>query len=86
MTNVTMLTGKSCSNCEMLKKVLKHLKIDDKVEYVDVEGEKGSILLSELGLRSIPVLVRLDDGKPVGTLVGLNFNDKKLVDFVNGND
>jgi len=76
---IKMLTGAHCSACTMLKK---RLDAEELVyETVDVESEEGMSLAKSLGVRHIPVLVKLVEGKVKDTLTGASYPTTKYKEF-----
>jgi len=76
---IKMLTGDSCSACRMLKK---RLDAEGLVyETLNIEGEEGMDLAKSLGVRHIPVLVKLIEGNVKGTLTGASYPTIKYKEF-----
>jgi glutaredoxin len=67
---VVMLTGASCTACTKLKNILKREGLGDKFKELSVETEEGLNLAKALGARSIPVLIKMDNGAVEKSLVG----------------
>jgi len=74
---IKMLSGSSCSACNMLKKRLEAEGLVD-YEVLDIEEDEGMNLAKSLGLRHIPVLVNID---VKGTLTGASHNMKTYKEF-----
>lgn len=75
MTKTYLITGKNCSNCGMLKKMLNLMKLSVDGE-IDAYSEEGSSYIGQVGARSIPVLVKVDDnGNVLDSLVGISHGD-----------
>ena len=77
MSEVVIVTGPSCPNCTMLKKIIEHLKLPAprEVEAIQPEGIK---ILAQTGVRSIPVLARMDGEDVAEWLVGSHNPDAKV--------
>jgi len=76
---IKMLTGDSCSACKMLKK---RLDAEGLVyETLNIEEEEGMDLVKSLGVRHIPVLVKLIEGNVKGTLTGASYPTIKYKEF-----
>lgn len=82
MSNVYMVTGKNCPNCDMLKMILNHMKLP-KPEIVDVETPVGREIIKQTGARAIPVLANVGanaDGETIVNryIVGSHNSDEKV--------
>jgi len=76
---IKMLTGSSCSACNMLKK---RLDAEGLVyEVLSIEEDEGMDLAKSLGVRHIPVLVKLVEDSVVGTLTGASYPTIKYKEF-----
>jgi len=78
---IKMLTSDSCSACKMLKARLDAEGLE--YEPLDIEEDEGMDLAKSLGVRHIPVLVKLVDDKVVGTLTGASYPTNKYKEFFN---
>jgi thioredoxin-like negative regulator of GroEL len=58
----------------MLAKNLETAQLDIPVEYVDIDS--NVTLTDDYGIRGVPTLVLLDDGKEVSRLVGVKTADE----------
>lgn len=58
----------------MLAKNLETAQLDIPVEYVDIDS--NATLTDDYGIRGVPTLVLLDDGKEVSRLVGVKTADE----------
>ena len=84
MTQVVLVGGRSCSNCVMLKKMLKLMRLEYDYE-VDAECEMGMNIIEFSKARSIPVLARVSNsGKVQDFVIGLNHTDKRFKEICNG--
>lgn len=63
-----------CQPCKMLAKNLETAQLDIPVEYVDIDS--NATLTDDYGIRGVPTLVLLDDGKEVSRLVGVKTADE----------
>lgn len=63
-----------CQPCKMLAKNLETAQLDIPVEYVDIDS--NVTLTDDYGIRGVPTLVLLDDGKEVSRLVGVKTADE----------
>ena len=78
MSEVVLVTGRNCSNCEMLKKMLKLMRLEYDVT-VDANSEQGLQIVNFTKARSIPVLARVSNsGKVKDFVIGLNHTDKRF--------
>jgi len=78
MTKTYLITGESCSNCDMLKKMLNIMKLSVDGE-INAHSKQGSEYISTVRARSIPVLVKVDDsGKVVGSVIGIHHTDHQF--------
>ena len=76
---IKMLTGTSCSACTMLKK---RLDAEGLIyETLDVESDEGMSLAKSLGVRHIPVLVKLIEDNVKDTLTGASYPTIKYKEF-----
>ena len=78
MSEVVLVTGKSCTNCDMLKKMLKLMRLDyDRA--VDSSEDEAAKIIEFTKARSIPVLARVSNtGKVQDYVIGLNHTDKRF--------
>lgn len=78
MSEVVLVTGRNCSNCLMLKKMLKLMRLEYDYE-VDADCEMGANIIEFTKARSIPVLARVSNsGKVQDYVIGLNHTDKRF--------
>ena len=63
-----------CQPCKMLAKNLETAQLEIPVEYVDIDS--NVTLTDDYGIRGVPTLVLLDDGKEVSRLVGVKTADE----------
>ena len=63
-----------CQPCKMLAKNLETAQLNIPVEYVDIDS--NVTLTDDYGIRGVPTLVLLDDGKEVSRLVGVKTADE----------
>lgn len=84
MSEVVLVTGRNCSNCEMLKKMLKLMRLDyDRT--VDSSEDEAAKIIEFTKARSIPVLARVSNtGKVKDFVIGLNHTDKRFSEVCNG--
>jgi len=76
---IKMLTGSSCSACNMLKK---RLDAEGLVyETLNIEEDEGMDLAKSLGVRHIPVLVKLIEGSVKETLTGASYPTIRYKEF-----
>jgi len=81
---IKMLTGSSCPACTMLKKRLDAEGLE--YEPLDIEEPEGANLARSLGVRSIPVLVKMSDSgsiKVTETITGSSHPMEKYKEFFN---
>lgn len=84
MHKTYLITGKSCSNCDMLKKMLKLMRLTVDEE-IDANSTTGSNYTRQAKARSIPVLVKVNgNGEVVDSLIGINHTDKRFREVCNG--
>ena len=84
MTNVYLITGAKCSQCDTLKQMLKLMKLEVDKE-IDAYSMEGSAFIGQVGARSIPVLLRVNgDGGVIDYVVGTSHSDKRFREVVNG--
>lgn len=84
MNKVYLITGKNCPNCNMLKKMLKLMKLEYDAE-VDAYGETGGNYIAQVRARSIPVLVRVDgNGEVTDHVIGIAHGDIRFKEVCNG--
>ena len=63
-------TGEWCVGCRELEPILHELGRKYGVEVVMVDVEENPMLANRFGVRSLPTLILLRDGVPIGSLVG----------------
>lgn len=70
MREVVIVTGPSCPNCQMLKMMLNHMKLEAPRE-VTTDSTEGTSILAQTKARAIPVLAKVDmDGFVLDHIVG----------------
>jgi len=78
MHKTYLITGRNCSNCEMLKKMLKLMRLTVDSE-IDANSDVGSNYTRQAKAQSIPVLVKVNgDGEVVDSLIGINHTDHQF--------
>jgi glutaredoxin len=84
MSEVVLVTGRNCSNCLMLKKMLKLMRLEyDRT--VDSSEDEAAKIIEFTKARSIPVLARVSNtGKVKDFVIGLNHTDKRFSEVCNG--
>ena len=71
MQKVIRFTAKWCGPCKQLAPIMKQLEEENKdVEFETIDLDNDKELASEYGVKSIPTLIFLKDGKEVDRLVG----------------
>lgn len=83
MSNVVMVTGPNCPNCDMLKLIIKHMGFDPATEY-QVGSQEAADIITQTAARGIPVLARMDGDKVADYMIG-SHNDNKVKEIYNGN-
>jgi glutaredoxin len=82
-TKVVMLTGSRCAECTKLKNRLNSGGLVGKYEELSVETEEGLSMAKSLGVRSIPVLVEMNEGLVVQTITGSSYEISKYKELFN---
>lgn len=84
MNKTYLITGRNCSNCDMLKKMLKLMKLEVDGE-LDARESPGADYITQVGARSIPVLVKVNgNGEITDHLVGIAHGDNQFRRLCNG--
>ena len=84
---ILRFTASWCQPCKALAQQLEELGFDKEVMVVDIDEQQD--LAIQYGVRSVPTLVALDNGKEVKRMVGVKAKDilidwfPKLVDNKN---
>lgn len=76
---ITKYAGHTCVRCKLLDKVLKHLKLEDKVETIYAE-DLGEEKLIEMGIMTLPTLIMEKDGET--KILSGNILPQDIIDFV----
>ncbi len=63
-----------CQPCKMLAKNLEAAQLEIPVEYVDIDS--NVTLTDDYGIRGVPTLVLVEDGKEISRLVGVKTADE----------
>ena len=63
-----------CQPCKMLAKNLETAQLEIPVEYVDIDS--NVTLTDDYGIRGVPTLVLVEDGKEISRLVGVKTADE----------
>lgn len=75
MNKVYLITGKNCPNCNMLKNMLKLMKLKYDEE-LDAREEPGASYVKQVGAQSIPILIRVDgNGEIKDHVIGVAHGD-----------
>lgn len=69
---VKLVSASWCAPCKALKPVLQGLCEEHSLSYTvyDLDSKEGSEFASQYGVRSVPTMFVLEDGKITNTLVG----------------
>ena len=78
-----MITGSNCPNCNMLKMMIKHMKLPEP-EQIEADSQLGKRYLVAVNARSIPVLVRIKDDEIADSLVGVHHSYDKIRGMFDG--
>ena len=81
---VLRFTASWCQPCKALAQQLEELGLDKEVTVVDIDEQ--SELAIKHGVRSVPTLVALDNGKEIKRMVGVKAKDILLDWFPKSND
>jgi thioredoxin 1 len=81
---VLRFTATWCQPCKALAQQLEELGLDNEVTVVDIDEQ--SELAIKHGVRSVPTLVALDNGKEIKRMVGVKAKDILLDWFPKSND
>lgn len=81
MKQVLRFTASWCSPCKMLSKNLEAIKTDLPIEVIDIDELPDRA--KEYGVRSVPILVMLEDGKETKRMMGVQ-PLKELEGWLNG--
>jgi thioredoxin 1 len=81
---VLRFTASWCQPCKALAQQLEELGLDNEVTVVDIDEQ--SELAIKHGVRSVPTLVALDNGKEIKRMVGVKAKDILLDWFPKSND
>lgn len=73
-----------CGPCGLVAQNLKALEPDfPEIKFYEVDAEEAEDLVSELGIRNVPTLIRYKDGIEAARRVGMATTDQ-LKEFING--
>lgn len=73
---VFRFTASWCQPCKMLAKMLDEITTDVLIDVIDIDTNDE--LPKQFGIRGVPALVMMNEGKEVKRLVGLPQNQKEL--------
>ena len=74
-----LFSGTNCHPCKAMKQTLRELKCT--YELYDVDSDVGGKKALEYCVRSLPTLIKVEDGKAIQTLVG-SVNRSTLKSFL----
>lgn len=83
MSEVIVLTGKNCPNCDMLKQMLDWWHTEYRT--VDVQTDEGAALLSQTNARSVPILMRVEGIEVKKYVVGIANRDEQFQAVIEDN-
>lgn len=69
MKKILRFTASWCGPCKMLAKNLEEIKTDIPIEVVDIDVNTECAV--DYGIRGVPTLIMLDDGKEMKRLIGM---------------
>ena len=81
MKKILRFTASWCGPCKMLAKNLESVKTEVPIEVVDIDVHPE--VATEFGIRGVPTLVMIEDGKENKRLVGMR-TLKELEEWING--
>jgi thioredoxin 1 len=81
MKKILRFTASWCGPCKMLAKNLESVKSEMPIEVVDIDVHPE--VATEFGIRGVPTLVMIEDGKENKRLVGMR-SLKELEEWING--
>jgi thioredoxin 1 len=81
MKKILRFTASWCGPCKMLAKNLESVKSEMPIEVVDIDVHPE--VATEFGIRGVPTLVMIEDGKENKRLVGMR-TLKELEEWING--
>lgn len=81
MKEILYFTAKWCGPCRMLGPVMESLS--DQINYQKVDIDSDTELSTKYGVRNIPTLILLENGKEIGRKVGYH-QKQQIIDFYNG--
>lgn len=73
-TKILRFSATWCQPCKILAKNLEAAQIEIPVEYIDIDSNVS--LPDEYGVRGVPTLVMVKDGKEVSRLIGVKTVDE----------
>ena len=73
---VFRFTASWCQPCKMLAKMLDETTTDIPIDVIDIDTNDE--LHKQFGIRGVPTLIMMNEGKEVKRLVGLPQNQKEL--------
>ena len=75
MKQLLKFSASWCQPCKSLTSNFKHVDMKD-VELVSYDIEENTDIATQYGIRSVPTMVLLEDGKEVGRKTGVLMSDK----------
>jgi thioredoxin 1 len=69
MKKILRFTAEWCKPCVQLTENLKRADLKTPLEVIDIESD--NILATEHGVRNLPTMIMLKDGKEISRIVGL---------------
>ncbi len=82
MDKILKFSASWCAPCKQLSKILVDINTDVPIEELDVEENQE--LAIHYGIRNVPVLVAIEDGKEVARLVGMK-SKEQVTDWITVN-
>lgn len=74
MRTILKFYSPSCAPCKALSTRLSQLGV--KTQDIDVTEESVSILLHTYGVKAVPTLVKIEEGKPTTTMTGYSSQEE----------
>lgn len=62
----------SCMPCRKMNKIFETLKVEDKIQHIDINTEEGKKLAEVYNISSVPTLVKNATNSEYEVLVGIN--------------
>lgn len=84
MKEILKFTAPWCGACKTLTRYLKNeVKLDENIKITEIDIDQEPELGTKYGIRALPTMIKLVDGKEVGRQLGVT-SPTRLQEWING--